>query len=246
VAWVRGRRPRASAPEEKPVPSWPLFLASLAALVVLLGAAGVFFALYKPPRITEDVTPITSASVVEEPPQTSEEQEQTEPHLYGGSIRSILLVAAGVAALLLLALVVARAARASREHRVESEERLDGLRRELTAALRVSLEAIFAEEDCRQAVIACYLRMEQGFGAAGLPRAPAETPFEFLERVAREAGVAGPGLGPALAVLTRLYELARFSQHLVRHADRSAAVRSLRELEEVLAGGLRAPQRARP
>jgi hypothetical protein len=240
VSWVRGRRPSGADTGEKPLAVWPLFLISLAALAVLLVGGALFLSLYKPPQMRQDVAPVVQVPEDEEPARPLVE-ERVPLLLDPATIRTVLLVAAGAAALVLFALAMARAVRASREPGAGSEEVREGLRRELAAALRVSLEEILAEEDYRQAVIACYLRMEQGFGTAGFPRAAAETPLEFLERVMREAGVAGPGVGPALATLTRLYEFARFSEHPVRPADRSEAVSSLRALEGALAGGLRAP-----
>jgi hypothetical protein len=51
-------------------------------------------------------------------------------------------------------------------------------------------------------------------------------------------------VGPSLASLTRLYELAHFSTHAVRPDDRSEAVSSLRALEDALAGGFLAREGA--
>ena len=53
-------------------------------------------------------------------------------------------------------------------------------------------------------------RMEQALTVYGLPRKPAEAPYEYLHRVARELEAEGP-----VEALTELFEEAKFSEHSV-------------------------------
>lgn len=69
---------------------------------------------------------------------------------------------------------------------------------------------LFLERDPRRAVIAAGARLEGVLGAHGLPRLPAEAPFEYTARAfaeLREFGVTEPTLDR----LARLFEWARFS-----------------------------------
>jgi hypothetical protein len=53
----------------------------------------------------------------------------------------------------------------------------------LVELLDDTLEDLEADPDPRRAVIAAWARMERGLAAAGLPRRPAEAPFEYATRV---------------------------------------------------------------
>jgi hypothetical protein len=93
----------------------------------------------------------------------------------------------------------------------------------LAIALDESLDDLRADPDLRRAIIAAYARMEKALGAAGLPRDPAEAPFEYLERALL-------GLDTSAAAvhrLTDLFEWARFSQHEPDPAMRDEAVDAL-------------------
>jgi hypothetical protein len=77
--------------------------------------------------------------------------------------------------------------------------------------------------DAREAVIACYVRMERALADAGSPKRPDESPLELLDRVLGEQDV------PAADArrLTDLFSEARFSTHPVTDGMRDAARRSL-------------------
>ena len=96
-------------------------------------------------------------------------------------------------------------------------------RRELSQALDDSLDDLRDDPDIRRAIIAAYARMERALAAAGMPRAPAEAPFEYLERslVELDAGAAGARR------LTELFERAKFSHHEPGEAMRHEAVDAL-------------------
>jgi hypothetical protein len=93
----------------------------------------------------------------------------------------------------------------------------------LAQALAESLDAIVAEQDPRRAVIAAYARMERVLGAAGVPRAPHEAPFEYVGRALLDLDVGEP----AVRRLTVLYERARFSTHEIDEPMRAEAIAAL-------------------
>ena len=100
----------------------------------------------------------------------------------------------------------------------------------LIEAIDESLEDLAREPDARRAVILCYRRFERWLGDSGVPRAPWETPMEFLRRALGRL----PIPPEATAVLTRLFELSRFSHHVLAAAERDAAVRALTAIRAVL------------
>jgi hypothetical protein len=136
------------------------------------------------------------------------------------------LVVAGTALLAMLAIVAAQlAADRRRRHPPRSPaERLVEL-------LDDTLEDLEREPDPRRAVIAAWARMERGLAAAGLPRQPAEAPFEYAARVL-EASLARPD---SVHRLTGLFERAKFSHHSIGLADRDQAIAALRRVRQELA-----------
>jgi hypothetical protein len=93
----------------------------------------------------------------------------------------------------------------------------------LAAALDESLDDLRADPDLRRAIIAAYARMETALAAAGIPREPAETPLEYLER----ALISLDASASAVRRLTDLFEWARFSQHEPEPSMRDEAVDAL-------------------
>jgi hypothetical protein len=94
-----------------------------------------------------------------------------------------------------------------------------------------TLEDLEREPDPRRAVIAAWARMERGLAAAGLPRHPAEAPFEYATRVL-EAALARR---ESVHRLTGLFERAKFSQHRIGEDDRAQAIAALRAVRRDLA-----------
>jgi 4-amino-4-deoxy-L-arabinose transferase-like glycosyltransferase len=133
-------------------------------------------------------------------------------HLRWDEIAIVLVLVGGVAAYVLL----------TRPKRPAPRPLLRR-RRALSQALDESLDDLRRDPDVRRAIIAAYARMERALGAAGLARAPAETPFEFLRRalVALDAG------GEAATRLTDLFERAKFSHHEPAEAMRDEAIDAL-------------------
>lgn len=109
------------------------------------------------------------------------------------------------------------------------------LRREdVAAALDDSLDDLVDDPDVRRAIIAAYARMERALARSGIPRRPAEAPFEYLERALLELDTGAD----AARRLTDLFERAKFSHHEPDEAMRTEAIEAL----VAVRNDLRAPQ----
>jgi Domain of unknown function (DUF4129) len=159
------------------------------------------------------------------------------------------LVVAGVALAAMVGLAVAQlmAERRRRRPPRTPAERLVEL-------LDDTLEDLEREPDPRRAVIAAWARMERGLAAAGLPRHPAEAPFEYAGRVLEAAlaptdrgtppGFPGPLRPASVHRLTGLFERAKFSRHPIGQADREEAMAALRTVRRELAEAVEAAAQA--
>jgi len=92
------------------------------------------------------------------------------------------------------------------------------------------------ERNPRQAVITAYVRMQRALEVAGMPRQPAEASREYLERALQPRLRASAS---AVALLTSLFEWARFSQHDVEPAMRDRAIAALLAVRDELRAELR-------
>jgi Domain of unknown function (DUF4129) len=110
----------------------------------------------------------------------------------------------------------------------------------LVGLLDDALDDLERDPDPRRAVIAAWARMERGLAAAGLPRRPAEAPFEYVGRVLE----ASPVRPAHVHRLTGLFERAKFSRHTIDQAMREQAVAALRAVRSDLAEAARAEQAA--
>ena len=128
-----------------------------------------------------------------------------------------LVVAAGVIAAILL---LGRRRRAE-EPAPESEDDLEQARR----AIDASLADLAAPREPRQAVIACYARLLEGFEGVGAGRRRSEAPFEHMARVLGTLGVRPE----PVERLTTLFAEARFSTHDITEEQRAEAERALAE-----------------
>jgi len=106
----------------------------------------------------------------------------------------------------------------------------------LVELLDDTLEDLEGEPDPRRAVIAAWARMERGLAAVGLPRHPAEAPFEYAGRVL-ESALARPA---SVHRLTGLFERAKFSRHAVGDEDRDEAIAALRAVRREVAEAVEA------
>jgi hypothetical protein len=82
----------------------------------------------------------------------------------------------------------------------------------------------------RNAIVECWLRLEDDVAAAGLPRQASETSAEFTTRVLASYSLdAGP-----IVELAALYREARFSRHELGAAERDRALVALRSVHASL------------
>jgi hypothetical protein len=100
----------------------------------------------------------------------------------------------------------------------------------LIEAIEESLDDLHHEPDARRAIILCYRHFERWLSGSGSPRAPWETPTEFMRRVLARL----PIPRAATSTLTRLFERSRFSHHELGAVERESAVRSLLEIRAAL------------
>jgi len=88
----------------------------------------------------------------------------------------------------------------------------------------------------RDAIVACWLRLEASVIAAGVVRRPSDTSTELVERVLH-----GHQVNPhSLAALAGLYREARFSDHEMTEAARATAIAELDQVHAGLARSVRA------
>lgn len=118
-----------------------------------------------------------------------------------------------------------------------ADEEDEGLRAAVAEAVQVSSDTI----DPRQAVIACWMRLEEVAAAAGVPRHDTDTATDLVLRLLRTRDVSEP----VLSALAGAYRRARYARHPVdeqtRHEARSALQRLRTELDT-----LRAPAAPEP
>ena len=125
----------------------------------------------------------------------------------------VLVIVGGIAAYFLV----------TRARRQQLAPLLTRRRQAVSRALDESLDDLRSDPDVRRAIIAAYARMEAALAAAGLGRAPAEAPFEYLERTLLELDASAD----AARRLTDLFERAKFSQHEPAEAMRDEAIDAL-------------------
>lgn len=101
--------------------------------------------------------------------------------------------------------------------------------RELVDAVDDSLAAL-AEGPIDDVIIACWVRLEDAAGAAGVARRPWETPAELTVRVLARFDVPGAAID---RLLTR-YRTARYSRHRLGEDDRAVAIAALREIRTAI------------
>ena len=121
-------------------------------------------------------------------------------------------------------LVAAALSRIARRRRPAIEGRSErGVTR---AAVQSAIDAVDTDADPRLAILAAYAAMEHAFAVHGLARRPPEAPREYLRRVL----ITGTASADDAAVLTGLFEEARFSTHALPERSRERASSALRSL----------------
>jgi hypothetical protein len=167
---------------------------------------------YEGPPANEEGSDAAFPTEVQPGQPVPEEQLERTP-------RVVWPLAAGIVGLIAAAIVVAvLVERRRRRSDALTSEQL----KELGEALDEAIDDLRRDPDPRRAVIAAYARMEQALTVYGLPRRPAEAPYEYLHRVARDLDADGP-----VAALTELFEVAKFSEHSVDETMRGRAIDAL-------------------
>jgi heme/copper-type cytochrome/quinol oxidase subunit 2 len=100
----------------------------------------------------------------------------------------------------------------------------------LASAVGAGLRDARLEPDPRRAVITAYATMERMLAAQGWPRREVEAPLEYMTRLFAERNVRAD----ALATLTELFELARFSHHMISPATKERAIGALTIIDQEL------------
>jgi len=108
----------------------------------------------------------------------------------------------------------------------------DDLAAALDEILKDTLVDLDEDRDPRRAVIAAYARMEQTFAAYGVPRRPAEAPFEYVARALDHLDVSAQ----EVERLTNLFAWAKFSSHAIDADMKDEAVAALASLRAELEG----------
>jgi hypothetical protein len=93
----------------------------------------------------------------------------------------------------------------------------------ISRALDDSIDDLRRDPNIRRAIVAAYARMESALAQAGVPRAPAEAPYEYLERSLLELDAGAD----AARRLTDLFQRAKFSNHEPAESMRDEAIDAL-------------------
>ena len=127
---------------------------------------------------------------------------------------------------------ILRAFRADRTSVSAPDEEPEVLRQTsaLVSAVGAGLRDARLEPDPRRAVITAYATMERMLAAQGWPRREVEAPLEYMTRLFAERNVRAD----ALATLTELFELARFSHHVISPATKERAIGALTVIDQEL------------
>ncbi len=149
------------------------------------------------------------------------------PNLRWDEIGVFLVLIAGTAVVL-----IAR----GRTKRLPRPWRL-GRNEEVSLAIDESIDDLRNDPNLRRAIVAAYARMELALGRAGLPRHPAEAPFEYVER----ALVSLDTSSASVRRLTALFEAAKFSKHEPEPEMRDEAIDALMAVRDELARPLEEP-----
>jgi Domain of unknown function (DUF4129) len=155
------------------------------------------------------------------PTQRATPRNLRNPSLRWDEIGLFLVLIAGTAVVLIAR---GRTKRMARPWRLGRDE-------EVAFAIDESIDDLRNDPNLRRAIVAAYARMEHALGRAGLPRHPAEAPFEYVER----ALVSLDTSSASVRHLTALFEAAKFSQHEPRPEMRDEAIDALMAVRDELA-----------
>ncbi|MEO6125887.1 MAG: DUF4129 domain-containing protein [Ilumatobacteraceae bacterium] len=208
-------------------------VAAMALLVTLFAAMGASTATLPPgpdgPRTSRPPPNASASTVVDETiPPVGEIDDSPGPNLSWLGTVFKLLLAAVVLALVIKALAILHRNRAAllsiaphddtflqpvppNEPEIDNEAAAD--------SFASSARALLDTGDPRQAIIAAYAALLEGLEQAGAGRRPHEAPEEHLRRSLTQLRIPAE----ALSGVTRLFLVAKFSNHPLGEADRDQA-----------------------
>lgn len=225
---TRAQRPKAA-----------LVVLAASGFVVLIWGTGARAPVLRRPSSTLDLT------MPEGPTLAPEATPAARPAPSEGSTSGVvdpdvlLLVALFVVALLIGLLVRWLLTREDGSSTaIDTEDALDAL----VEATATDPARLRTAGEPRNAVVACWVALEDGVARAGLERSPAETSVDLTTRVLARWQVDPQ----ATATLAALYREARFSRHPVTEQERDQAVAALERINaDLRAARDRDPERAR-
>lgn len=183
------------------------------------------------PRPLPTFTP-TDPAATPPPARPSQNIKPTEMPQWLKSLWQALIYAVIAAVLIFIGVVIARIIRKVRLPQAEPDDA--DWERMKTARLAEAIDEGLARIDsglATDAVIACWVALEEAAASAGVPRDPSETPAEFTVRV---LGIGGISEGQ-LVRLGELYREARYSTHGSSEQARTEARAALLRLRDELA-----------
>ncbi len=186
------------------------------------------------PTVTWDIgngtlgeIPMADVELVEQEPEVSSSSQWKIPEV----ISTILKVLATAAIVALLIALWGRRPRLRwrRPGRSDEFDVLDDIAARVVADASAQRDLLAGGEP-RNAIVACWLRLEDLIGAAGHERHPADTSEEFTARVLSQFAVDAA----AVDRLASLYREARFSSHEMGEEQRRSAIGALDALHDGL------------
>lgn len=226
---------------------WPIVLvvallgaASVAAAHSSLGATRMPPAAEEVPFLPEYPTAQPSPSYPVEPREVARETEASIPDW----IATVALSLLGLAVLAALAYALWSGLRGALRRTSRKlparpgRPSAEGTARDVVAAVDAGLSELDDRAlDPRTVVIACWVRLEEAAGAAGVPRRAGDTPTDLVTRLLRgDAGSGVPAIVSAdvLAEFAHVYRQARYATHVVDEGMRDQARSALRRLRAEL------------
>jgi hypothetical protein len=235
LLWPRGlRRRRRRGDEEfelyhEPPPRSP-WLALVLLLVFALAIAGVGGLLWLDRAPLGNLGPGVRADgpdVVEAPQPVSPARPRASAEAFDAALTGLLIVVGGG-----LVGVLAWLAVGDRLARWWAGPIFAEDVRPWRLAVAEGLQSLRTEPDARRAIVGCYRHFERALAAARQPRAPWQTPTEFMRAVLGRL----PLPGEAVRLLTGLFELSRFSERRLGPTERDVACDCLQEIQDALDG----------
>ncbi|HUG36306.1 MAG TPA: DUF4129 domain-containing protein [Candidatus Limnocylindrales bacterium] len=228
----RRRRRELDEPIEPEAPrlQLPWWARQLVAVFVMIPYLLAAYVILKdgalPELLSRLAAQLARLSSLTEPPAPGTEELVTSSPMFTGTLTVLILaVALGSLAVVLWAFFGERIIEWWRGPEPSSPPAA------LVAAVDESLDDLRLEPDVRVAIIKCYRRFEVALALSRLPRAPWQTPVEFM-REALDRLPLPPG---AVRALTGLFERSRFSNEPLGPPDGHAAWDSLMEIKATLA-----------